>query len=61
MGLRKEDGKGGQLPFLDLGQIKGSTVLIDVFTKKFTNDLDSQISYSVGRTVQLQNKPEVPF
>ena len=61
MGLRKEDGKGRQLPFLDLGQIKGSTVLIDVFTKKFTNDLDSQISYSVGRTVQLQNKPEVPF
>ena len=61
MGLRKEEGEGGQLPFLYLNDIKGAVVLIDVFIKKFTNDLDSEISYSVGRTIQLQNKPEVPF
>tara|TARA_R110000824_G_scaffold105538_2_gene249761 strand:- start:804 stop:1280 length:477 start_codon:yes stop_codon:yes gene_type:complete len=61
MGLRKEDGEGGQLPFLYLNDIKGSVVLVDVFTKKFTNDFDSQISYSVGRAIQLQSKAEVPF
>jgi hypothetical protein len=61
MGLRKEEGEGGQLPFLYLNDIKGAVVLIDVFIKKFTNDLDSEISYSVGRVIQLQNKPEVPF
>ena len=60
-GLRKEGGEGGQLPFLYLNDIKGSVVLVDVFTKKFTNDFDSQISYSVGRAIQLQNKAEVPF
>ena len=61
MGLRKKDREGGQLPFLYLNDIKGSVVLVDVFTKKFTNDFDSQISYSVGRAIQLQSKAEVPF
>ena len=59
--INKEEGEGGQLPFLYLNDIKGAVVLIDVFIKKFTNDLDSEISYSVGRVIQLQNKPEVPF
>ena len=61
MGLRKEDRKGGQLPFLYLNDIKNSTVLIDVFIKKFTNELDSEISYSVARVIQLQNKAPIPF
>ena len=61
MGLRKEDGEGGQLPFLYLNDIKGAVVLIDVTIKRFMNDLDSEIAYSVCRTIQLQNKPEVPF
>ena len=61
MGLRKEEGEGGQLPFLYLNDIKGAVVLIDVFIKRFTNDLDSEISYSVGRVIQLQSEPKVPF
>ena len=61
MGLRKKDREGGQLPFLYLNDIKGAVVLIDVYMKKFVNDLDSEISYPVCRTIQLQNKPEVPF
>ena len=61
MGLRKKDGEGGQLPFLYLNDIKGAVVLIDVTIKRFMNDLDSEIAYSVCRTIQLQNKPEVPF
>ena len=61
MGLRKEEGEGGQLPFLYLNDIKGAVVLIDVFIKRFTNDLDSEISYSVGRVIQLQKPSEVPF
>jgi hypothetical protein len=61
MGLRKKDGEGGQLPFLYLNDIKGAVVLIDVFMKRFINDLDSEISYPVCRAIQLQNKPEVPF
>ena len=56
MELRKEGGEGGQLPFLHLNDIKNATVLIDVFMKKFTNDLDSEISYPVARLIQLENK-----
>ena len=28
---------------------------------KFTNDLDSEISYPVARVIQLSNKAPVPF
>ena len=61
MELRKEGREGGQLPFLHLNDIKNATVLIDVSTKKFTNDLDSEISYPVARVIQLCNKAPVPF
>ena len=61
MGLRKEVGEGGQLPFLHLNDIKNAVVLVDVFIKKFTNDLDSEISYPVARLIQLENKAPVPF
>ena len=61
MGLRKKDREGGQLPFLYLNDIKGAVVLIDVFMKRFINDLDSEISYPVCRTIQLQKPAEVPF
>ena len=61
MGLRKKDREGGQLPFLYLNDIKGAVVLIDVFMKRFINDLDSEIAYPVCRTIQLQKPAEVPF
>jgi|TARA_R100000700_G_scaffold37892_1_gene48554 hypothetical protein len=61
MQLLREEGKGGQLPYLHLTDIKNAKVLIDVFTKKFMNDLDSEIHYSVARVIQLVEKSPVPF
>ena len=61
MKLRKQDREGKQLPFLYLEDIKDSVVLIDVFMKEFMNDLDSEIRYSVARTIQLIKEPSVPF
>jgi|TARA_Y100000361_G_scaffold117043_1_gene108088 hypothetical protein len=61
MGLRKKDKEGGQLPFLSKKDINGAQVLIDVFIKKFINDLDSDVSYPVARVIQLQKSKDVPF
>ena len=61
MQLRKDEGKGGQLPFLHLSDIKNAIVLIDVSMKTFYNDLDSEVRYPVGRTIQLIKSAGVPF
>jgi len=61
MQLRKDKGEGGQLPYLYLNDVKGATVLIDVFMKKFVNDFESAVYYPVGRVIQLIKKAEVPF
>ena len=61
MQLRKDEGKGGQLPFLYLPDIKDAVVLIDVVMKTFINDIDSEIRYPVARTIQLISPPSVPF
>ena len=61
MQLRKDEGKGGQLPYLHLGDIKGAKVLIDVSMKTFMNDLDSEIRYPVARAIQLIETASVPF
>ena len=61
MKLRKEDGKGNQLPFLYLHDIKMAKVLIDVYRKKFINDLDTEVHYPVARVIQLLEQPPVPF
>jgi len=61
MGLGKEERKSGQLPFLYLHDIKMAKVLIDVFKKKFLNDLDEEIHYPVARVIQLIDKAPVPF
>ena len=61
--MRVIDGgvKGKQLPFLHLSDIKDATVLIDVFKKKFVNDLDSEIHYPVARTIQFVKEAPIPF
>ena len=61
--MRVIDGgvKGKLLPFLHLSDIKDVTVLIDVFKKKFVNDLDSEIHYPVARTIQFVKEAPVPF
>ena len=61
MQLRKDEGKGGQLPYLHLVDIKGAKVLIDVSMKTFMNDLDSEIRYPVARAIQLIETASVPF
>ena len=61
MQLRKDDGQGGQLPYLHLPDIKDARVLIDVSMKTFMNDLDSEIRYPIARTIQLIDPPPVPF
>lgn len=61
MQLRKDEGKGGQLPFLHLPDIKNAIVLIDVNMKTFYNDLDSEVRYPVARTIQLIKSAGVPF
>tara|TARA_R110002020_G_scaffold28130_4_gene89904 strand:+ start:4813 stop:5289 length:477 start_codon:yes stop_codon:yes gene_type:complete len=61
MQLRKDEGKGGQLPYLHLVDIKGAKVLIDVTMKTFMNDLDSEIRYPVARAIQLIETASVPF
>ena len=61
MGLRKDKDRGGQLPFLYQNDIKGSSVLIDVSFKEFTNENENIVSYSVARVVQLIKDPPVPF
>jgi len=61
MRVLKDGGKGGQLPFLHLADIKRAQVLIDVFQKSFVNNLDSEIHYSVARVIQLIKEAPVPF
>ena len=61
MQLRKDEGKGGQLPYLYLADIKNAVILMDVRMKSFTNDLESEISYPVARAIQLIQKSPVPF
>ena len=61
MQLRRDKGKGGQLPYLYLNDIKGAKVLVDVFMKKFVNDFESEVYYPVGRVIQLFKSAEVPF
>lgn len=61
MGLRKDKDKGGQLPFLYQSDIKDAIVLIDVFSKQFTNENENIVSYSVARVVQLIKKSPIPF
>tara|TARA_Y100001937_G_C6933924_1_gene247258 strand:+ start:123 stop:599 length:477 start_codon:yes stop_codon:yes gene_type:complete len=61
MQLRRDKGKGGQLPYLYLHDIKGAKVLVDVFMKKFVNDFESEVYYPVGRVIQLFKSAEVPF
>jgi|TARA_X000001388_G_scaffold76366_1_gene73527 hypothetical protein len=54
--------RGNQLPFLSLSSIRKSRVLIDVFIKKFYNDLDSEVNYPVARAIQLLEKRlDTPF
>ena len=61
MQLRKDEGKGGQLPYLYLTDIKNAVILMDVRMKSFTNDLESEIRYPVARAIQLIQKSPVPF
>ena len=61
MQLLKEEGKGGQLPYLYLADIEKAEVLIDVFMKKFVSDIDDEVVYPVARTIQLVEGAPVPF
>jgi hypothetical protein len=61
MKLRKEEGEGNQLPFLYLHDIKMAKVLIDVYRKRFINDLDTEVYYPVATVIQLLEQPPVPF
>ena len=61
MKLRKEEGEGNQLPFLYLHDIKMAKVLIDVYRKRFINDLDTEVYYPVATVIQLLDQPPVPF
>ena len=61
MGLRNDEEKGGQLPFLYQSDVKGAKVLIDVSLKEFTNENENTISYPVARVVQVLKKAPVPF
>jgi hypothetical protein len=61
MGLRNDEEKGGQLPFLYQSDVKGAKVLIDVSLKEFTNENENSVSYPVARVVQVLKKAPVPF
>jgi len=36
-------------------------VLIDVYRKRFINDLDTEVYYPVATVIQLLDQPPVPF
>ena len=57
----KKDGKGNQLPFLFLSDVKNKKMLIDVTMKKFKNETGSDVSYPVARAIQIIEDSEVPF
>ena len=61
MQLRKDEGQGGQLPYLHLLDIKDAIVLIDVSIKSFISDIESEVRYPIARTIQLLKQPSVPF
>lgn len=59
--LYKSGSNSDHLPFLELNDIKGAVVLIDVFMKKFVNEYEKDVRYPVARAVQFTKPAEAPF
>jgi len=60
-GMYDNDNKGKNLEYLDLSDIKGAGVLIDVYMKKFLNEYEKDVRYPVARAVQFTRRAEAPF
>ena len=58
--LEKKEGGKITLPYLELDNIYGFVVTIDVAYKKFTNNEGNHVSYPVA-TLKKKLKEEVPF